>query len=136
MILHKVTWAETTRNVAMALLGVAVLVFKSAYHGPLKEIVYAHGGNFSVSFALYFVALTAASRIGLGRLVAAAATLVAVEAFEATNGFGLMTNTYDPVDFVANATGIGFAVVMDLVSSPFLARRIGTDSDDQSKTAT
>ncbi|HUV12550.1 MAG TPA: hypothetical protein VMY18_02840 [Acidobacteriota bacterium] len=121
------TRAETTRNVTMALLGTAGLVLKSTYRGPLEEVVYAHGGNFTVSFALYFVAVTAASRIGLGRLTAAAATLIAVEAFEITNGFGVMTNTYDPADFVANAAGIGVAVVIDLISSSVLAQVSGID---------
>lgn len=111
----------------MALLGTAGLVLKSTYRGPLEEVVYAHGGNFTVSFALYFVAVTAASRIGLGRLTAAAATLIAVEAFEITNGFGVMTNTYDPADFVANAAGIGVAVVIDLISSSVLAQVSGID---------
>jgi len=106
----------------MALFGVAGLVLKSSYQGPLEEVVYAHGGNFAISFALYFVAIAAASRSGFGRLTAVAATFVAVEAFEATNGFGVMTNTYDPVDFVANAAGIGVAVLTDLVSSQCLAR--------------
>jgi hypothetical protein len=115
-----VTRAETIRSITMALLGVAGLVFKSAYNGPSQEIVSAQGGNFAVSFALYFVAVTAASRHGFGRIAAAAATLLAVEAFEATNGFGVMANTYDPLDFVANALGVGVAVVADLVSSQFL----------------
>ena len=43
-----------------------------------------------------------------------------VEAFEATNGFGVMANTYDAVDFVANAAGVGVAVVIDVASSRFL----------------
>jgi hypothetical protein len=104
----------------MVLLGVAGLVFKSAYNGPSQEIVSAQGGKFAVSFALYFVAVTAASRHGFGRLAAAAATLLAVIAFEATDGFGVMTNTYDRLDFVANAMGVGVAVVADLVSRQFL----------------
>ena len=80
------TRAETIRNVILALLGVAGLLFRSAYYGPLHEVVSAHGGNFAVSFALYFVALNAAARHGFGRLAAAAGTLLAVEAFEVTNG--------------------------------------------------
>jgi hypothetical protein len=33
--------------------------------------------------------------------------LLVVELFEATNGFGVMTNVYDPADFVVNAVGAG-----------------------------
>lgn len=119
---RNVTRAETIRSVTLALLGVAGLVFKSAYNGPSQEIVSAQGGNFAVSFALYFVAVTAASRHDLGRIAAAAATLLAVETFEATDGFGVMTNTYDRFDFVANALGVAVAVVVDLVSREFLKR--------------
>jgi hypothetical protein len=117
-----VTRAETIRNVILAILGVAGLLYRSAYQGPLHEVVSAQGGNFAVSFALYFVALNAAARYAFGRIAAAVATLLAVEAFEVTNGFGVMMNTYDRLDFVANAIGVGVAVVADLVSSQFLKR--------------
>jgi hypothetical protein len=33
-----------------------------------------------------------------------------------TNGFGVMANVYDPLDIAANAAGIGFAVLVDMVS--------------------
>ena len=121
------TRAATIRNVVLALLGAMALVLKPSYRGPLAEVVYAYGGNFAVSFALYFAAASAASRHRLGRLAAAATALLAVEAFEATNGFGVMANTYDPIDFAANAAGVSVAVVVDLVSSRFLARWIGTE---------
>ena len=44
-----------------------------------------------------------------------------VELFEAFDGFGVMTNTYDPFDFVANALGVGLALVVD-TTSRFRAR--------------
>ena len=106
----------------MALLGASGLLFRSAYRGPLHEAVFAQGGNIAVSFALYFVALNATARHGFGRIAAAGATLLAVEAFEVTNGFGLMANTYDRLDFAANAIGVALAVVADLTSSRFLKR--------------
>jgi hypothetical protein len=99
--------------VGLALLGVAVLVLKPLYRGPLDVVVYAYGGNFAVSFALYFVASIGLSQRGYGRLAAAISTLVVVEAFEATNGFGVMANVYDPLDFVANAAGVACAVAVD-----------------------
>ena len=120
------TRAETVRNVVFALLGGAGLVLKSSYHGPLEHLVHAYGGNFAVSLGLYFVALSAASRHGLGRWTAAGATLVAVEAFEITNGFGLMTNVYDPLDLVANAVGVALAAAIDVASSRQLARVLRT----------
>lgn len=38
-----------------------------------------------------------------------------VELFEVTNGFAVMHNTYDPVDLVANAAGVGLALAVDAV---------------------
>lgn len=102
--------------VFLALLGVAGLVLKPGYRGPYEAGVYAHGGNVAVSFALYFVAAIGASRFGFGRLAAATCTLVAVQAFEAVDGFGIMANVFDPVDFVANAAGVALAVAVDVLA--------------------
>jgi hypothetical protein len=34
-----------------------------------------------------------------------------------------MANTFDPVDFVANAAGVGLAVLVDALTAPIVARR-------------
>jgi hypothetical protein len=117
--------AITIRNVALAVLGAAVLVLKSAYDGPFQDVFYAYAGNIAVSFALYFAALNATARLGRSRLVAASLTLLTVEVFEATNGFGVMENVYDASDFVANAAGIALAVIVDVTTSRVLQRRLG-----------
>ena len=106
----------TVRNVALAVLGALVLVLKPAYRGPFEDSVLSYAGNFAVSFSLYFAALTATSGHEHARLLAAAATLVAVEAFELTNGFGLLANVFDAGDLLANAAGIGFAVLVDVLT--------------------
>jgi hypothetical protein len=106
----------TVRNVALALLGALILVLKPAYHGPFEDAVLSYAGNVAVSFSLYFAALTATSKHQHSRLLSAAATLVAVEAFELTDGFGLMANVFDPGDLLANAVGIAFAVLVDLLT--------------------
>ena len=106
--------AVTIRNVVLAVAGAVVLVLGSAYHGPFTEAIHAHAGNVAVSFALYFAALNATARSRWPRLLAASLTLLAVELFEVTDGFGVMANTYDPVDLVANAAGVGLAVIVDL----------------------
>jgi hypothetical protein len=49
----------------------------------------------------------------LRRPFAAGLALTVVELFEAFDGFGVMTNMYDPFDFFANALGVGLAVVVD-----------------------
>ncbi len=102
--------------VLFVLLGVAALVLKHSYHGPLEEVVRSYGGNIIASFAVYFLGLLAVSPLGLGRLAAAGAALAAVEAFEITDGFfGVMSNTFDPLDLLANAVGIGAALGADLL---------------------
>ena len=115
--------AITIRNVALAILGAAVLVLKSAYHGPFEDALNAYAGNVAVSFALYFAALNATSAYGRPRLIAAALTLLVVELFEVTNGFGVMANVDDPADLIANAAGVGLAVIVDLGTSTALRRR-------------
>lgn len=114
--------AFTARNVVLAVLGAGALVLVSAYRGPFEELVRSYGGNLAVSFALYFAAINAASKYRRPRVLAASLTLLAVELFEATNGFGAMANTFDPVDFLANAAGVAVAVVVDIATTPFLRR--------------
>ena len=96
-------------------------MLKPSYHGPGEDLFYSYAGNFSVSFALYFAAINWAQKYRYPRAVAAGVTLVAVEAFELTNGFGgAMANTYDPMDLVANAAGIGVALLVDVSTSRLL----------------
>ena len=99
--------------VGMVLVGVALLVLKRHYHGPLAALVQSYLGNVSASFAVYFIASFAASHFPLPRLMAALAALAAVEFFELLDGFGVMSNIYDPWDLVANAVGIGVAFGID-----------------------
>jgi len=101
------------RNVFFVLLGVAALVLKRLYFGPFVEIIHSYGGNVSASFAVYFVVRILTSGWRYGMLVTVGIALLVVELFEATNGFGVMTNVYDPVDFVANVVGVGLAVGLD-----------------------
>jgi glycopeptide antibiotics resistance protein len=111
------------RNVVLAVAGAAVLVLGSAYHGPFTEAFQAYAGNVAVSFALYFAALNATSRYRKPRLLAASLTLLAVELFEVTDGFGVMANTYDLIDLVANAAGVALAVIVDIATTGVLRSR-------------
>ena len=104
------------RNVTFALLGAAALVFKQSYTAVGEPFVHAYAGNFVVSFALYFAFLGAMLRFRHPRLLASVAVFAVVTAFELTDGFGVMANVYDPFDIAANAAGIGFAVLVDMVS--------------------
>lgn len=108
--------AGRTKRVVLVLLGVAGLVLKSSYQGPLAEVVHSYAGNVVASFAVYFLAAMEVSRWGAGRLAAATVALAIVEAFEVTDGFGVMSNVYDPVDLLANAAGVGAALAADHVA--------------------
>ena len=114
---------QTRRNVLFVLLGAAALVLKPYYHGPFAQGLYSYGGNLAVSFAVYFLAVIVAFRFRLGRFAAAASALLIVEAFEVTNGFGVMSNVYDPADLMANAAGVGVALAVDLALRRFGATR-------------
>jgi hypothetical protein len=104
-----------TRNVFFALLGVAGLVLKGHYAGPYQQAVHSYGGNIAASFAVYYVVALLPVAFRFRKLVTAGLALAVVELFEALNGFGVMTNVYDPVDFAANAVGIALALAVDSV---------------------
>ena len=104
---------QIKRNVLFVLAAMVVFLLKQHYHGPLSGIFHDYGGNFVVSFAVYFIASLAAFRHGWGRWVIVAAALLAVDGFEITDGFGVMSNVYDPLDLLANAAGIGLALAVD-----------------------
>jgi hypothetical protein len=122
--------AMRVRNVALALLGAAILVLKLEYHGPGGTVVHAYAGNVAVSFALYFAAINATERFRRPRLLAALGVLVAVEAFELSDGFGVVANVVDPVDLWANAVGIALAVAVDVLTARVLPRRPREASTD------
>lgn len=116
------TWLRI-RNVAMVLVGVAALLSKSWFRESIGSLAYAYLGNLSASFAVFFVVALAATP-WLHRLWIAAITLAIVEAFELTNGFGVMANVYDPLDYLANSLGVALAFCVDLA----LARLIQASS--------
>ena len=105
----------------LILVGVFGLLLKSWLRPSLSSFAYSYLGNFSVSFAVYFlVGFSAAPR--LKRAWIALIALLIVEAFELTDGFGVMTNVYDPYDYLANAVGIALAVVVDVVMDRVMHR--------------
>ena len=110
------------RNVALVLIGVAVLLSKKWFSDSTGSLAHAYMGNVAASFAVYFiVALAAVPR--LHGIWIAVVALVIVEAFELTNGFGVMTNVYDPFDYLANILGVALAYIVDLASVRILQAR-------------
>ncbi len=135
----------TARNVLFVIIGVAALVLRGRYSGPGHDLVHSYGGNVAVSFAAYFWALIATSpfaarfladparreqrlnlKSSLPRMLAAGLALVVVQLFELLDGFGVMTNVYDPFDLVANTAGTAIAFALD-ASLP--AARQGTGAN-------
>ena len=112
-------------RVAMVLLGVGGLLARGRFEGAGGEWVHSYGGNVAVSWAVFFVCAAAEWGGRWGRWVAAGVALAAVELFEATDGFGVMANTYDGWDFVANAVGVGLAAGADGVVAGIAARWAG-----------
>ncbi len=107
---------ERTRNIILVLLGVVGLLLKGHTSGPYREIILSYGGNIAVSFAVYYVVANLPLPPSFRRVLTAGLALAVVELFEATNGFGVMTNVYDPVDFAANAAGVALALAADVVT--------------------
>jgi len=118
------TRSHRTRNLVYIFLGVLVLLFKSSYTGPCAEIFYRYASNFSVSFAIYFIAQLGFYPLPYPKLISAAGALLAVELFELTNGFGVMLNFYDPWDYFANALGVGLALGIDLLINYSLEKNL------------
>jgi len=111
------TMRDRARSILFDLLGVAGLVLKRYYSGPYQEAVHSYGGNVAASFAVYYVISLLPLPPGFRKLLTAGLALLVVELFEALNGFGVMTNVYDQVDYVANAVGVALALAVDIVTS-------------------
>ena len=104
------------RSVLFVLLGAAGLVLNGHYSGPYQEAVHSYGGNIAASFAVYYVVALLPLPLRFRKLLTAGLALLVVELFEALNGFGVMTNVYDPVDFAANGVGVALALAVDIVT--------------------
>ncbi len=100
----------------MVLVGVAGLLSKSWFRDSLSSLAHDYLGNVSASFAVFFM-VTILAYPRLHRIWIAVVALAVVEAFELTNGFGVMTNVYDPFDYLANSLGIALAYCADLASA-------------------
>lgn len=103
----------TARNVVFVLLGVAALVLLGRYSGRFGEVAGSYGGNVSASFAAYFLMRIVTAEWRHRELWAGTLALTAASLFEATDGLGVLSNVYDPADFMANAVGVGVAAVID-----------------------
>ncbi len=110
----------------MVLVGVAGLLSKSWFRDSLSSLAHDYLGNLAASFAVFFM-VTILAYPRLHRIWIAVVALAIVEAFELTNGFGVMTNVYDPFDYLANSLGIALAYCADLASARILQAWLSRD---------
>jgi hypothetical protein len=103
------------RNLLMILVGVICLLLKHWIAKSLGDLAFSYVGNLSASFAVYFLISMLPIR-NMTWLMNAIIALLIVENFELTNGFGIMSNVYDPWDYLANIIGIGIAASVDVAS--------------------
>ena len=113
------------RDLLMILVGVACLLLKRWFAKSLGDLAFSYVGNLSASFAVYFLVSFAATP-KLTRVMIAGIALLVVELFELTDGFGIMTNVYDPFDYLANALGVGLAYCVDAASLRLLRGKGGS----------
>lgn len=103
------------RDLVFVLVGVLALVVKFRLNQTAGPLVRDYAGNVAASFAAFFVLKLPFVPAGLRLAVAAASALLATALFEATNGFGYMSNTQDPGDYLANALGVGLALGVEAI---------------------
>ena len=108
--------SRSAQDVLFVLLGVGGLVLKGQYSGPADDLVHSYGGNVAASFAVYFLAKRVGARSNLPHASAAALAFMVVQLFEMLDGFGLMKNVYDRLDFAANTAGIALAITLDVIA--------------------
>ena len=97
----------------MVLVGVCGLLAKRHYTGAFEILVHSYLGNLAASFAVYFVMALPPALERRPAWIAAALTLAVVQGFELADGFGLMRNTDDPWDLLANTLGVAAAWAAD-----------------------
>lgn len=107
------------RNVSFILIGVALLILKQKYNGPSLEIVQSYLGNYSISFAVYFIVQFNDYIWKTNKIITAFIALIVVNLFELTNGFGVMTNVYDTIDLIINCAGVLLALMIDAFTEKY-----------------
>lgn len=106
-------------NFFLVFVGVSGLLVKSWFSDSMGAFAHSYLGNLTVSFAVYFLVSIAAGARLKGIPIAVIALLV-VEIFELTDGFGILTNVYDPFDYLANALGVALAYFVDGLFARFI----------------
>jgi len=103
------------RNLFHVGIGVAGLLSSRYYSGPIKDFFHSYGANISFSFAAYFLLKFFRLPLINNKYMNAAYTLFGDSVQEFVQSVGIYPGTYDPLDFIFNAIGIGIALVIDLL---------------------
>jgi hypothetical protein len=107
-------------DISFVLLGVLAPVMKGHLNNPLIQ---SYGGNIAASFSGFYLLRLPLIPSKLQATSAAALALATTGLFEVTNGFGFMSNTYDPADYLANAIGVTLGDTMKPCSLRFAVAR-------------
>ena len=104
---------EKKRNVILILVVLSGLLLVRFYTGPMEIFVHSHGANITFSFGAYFILKFIKLPLNNHRIVNGAYTFLGVSAQEIAQAFGQYPGVFDPLDFLANASGILIAMIMD-----------------------
>jgi hypothetical protein len=108
------TTGEKTQNLLCVAMGVAGLLFSRTYSGPMAAILHGYGANVTFSFGAYFILKFFRLPLKKKMHMNAAYTLIGVSAQEVAQAMALYPGTFDALDFLANAVGIGVAWGVDV----------------------
>jgi len=102
-----------TRNLFYIGIGIGGLLFSRYYSGPMEDFTHSYGANVTFSFFAYFLLKFFRLPLRDSKYMNAAYALLGVSAQEVAQRVGLYPGTYDPLDFLLNAVGIGLALSVD-----------------------
>jgi len=106
-----------TRNLLYMGIGIGGLLFSRYYSGPMEGFTHSYGANVTFSFFAYFLLKFFRLPLSDNKYMNAAYALLCVSAQEVTQRVGLYPGTYDSLDFLFNAAGIGLALGVDILRS-------------------
>ena len=103
------------RNLICIAVGSAGMLFSRHYSGPMAGLFHDYGANGFVSFVVYFLLTYFRLPLGASKLANAGYALVVVWGQEAAQLAGLYPGTYDPLDLLVDAAGVGVALGADVL---------------------
>lgn len=109
--------SEKAWRILCIAIGVGCLLFRRHYSGVGAGYLSAQGANISLPFAAYFLLRFFNLPPKDDRFAVAVYTYAGVSAQEVAQVAGLYPGTFDWLDFLFNASGIGLALDFDIFRS-------------------